>query len=80
MGRSVPIKLIVHAPETREGRDALARRVAQIQAGFVCQAVDHLPCADSRKPTLLRQVTAALAQPPHLPGQPLPSAKSGDSL
>lgn len=57
MGRkSVPIKIIVHAPKTEEGKRKLAQRVAGIHADIVYHTMNQLHCPVEQKKKLLNAV------------------------
>ena len=57
MGRkSAPIQVIVHYPKTEEGKQELARRVADVHADFVISTINRLNCPTSQKLELLQAV------------------------
>ena len=56
MGRSVPIHLIVHHPQTQEGKLELACRVAEVHANAVQRRIKELSCPNSQKLALLDAV------------------------
>lgn len=56
MRNSEPIKIIVHYPKTEEGRQELARRVADVHADFVISYIDKLNCPIKQKLELLQAV------------------------
>lgn len=56
MRKSAPIQVIVHYPGTEEGKLALARRVAEVHAGFVISAINKLNCPTKQKLELLQAV------------------------
>lgn len=49
MRTSAPIKVIVHYPKTEEGRQELARRVADVHADFVISSINKLDCPIKQK-------------------------------
>ena len=53
-----PINLIVHYPKTAEGREELAKRVADVHASAVTQRIKSLHCPTSQKLELLDAVIA----------------------
>ena len=53
MRTMAPVNLIVHHPQTDEGRDALARRVADVHAASVIRRLKALNCPTSQKQALL---------------------------
>ena len=53
IGKMVPIKLIIHYPNSEEGKEALARRVSDIHAAAVNQRLKSLTCPTSQKLELL---------------------------
>lgn len=56
MRTSAPIKVIVHYPKTEEGRQELARRVADVHADFVISYINKLDCPIKQKLELLQAV------------------------
>lgn len=56
MRRSAPFKLIVHMPQTAEGKAELAKRVASVHADAVTQRVKLLPCPTAQKLALLDSI------------------------
>ena len=56
MRTSAPIKVIVHYPKTEEGRQELARRVADVHADFVISSINKLDCPIKQKLELLQAV------------------------
>lgn len=54
--KSVPLSVIVHAPQTEEGKLALARQVAEVHADFVDQTIRKLSCPAEQKLRLLDAV------------------------
>lgn len=57
--RTDPIHLRVYYPKTPEGKEALARRVADIHASAVTQRIQSLNCPTSQKLELLDAVIAS---------------------
>lgn len=57
--RSAPIHVIVHRPKTEAGKQELARRVADVHADMVSQAIQRLTCPSGQKMELLDAVIAA---------------------
>ena len=57
MSRKSPeINVIVHYPQTEEGRRELARRVAGVHADMVSQYIQKLDCPTEQKEKLLDAV------------------------
>ena len=56
MRTSEPIKVIVHYPKTDEGKEELARRVAEVHADFVVSSINKLDCPIKQKLELLQAV------------------------
>ena len=56
MRRSAPINLIVHMPQTAEGKAELAQRVASVHADAVTQRMKALPCPTAQKLALLDSI------------------------
>lgn len=54
--RSAPINVIVHYPQTEEGKHDLAIRVADIHADMVNQCIKKLNCPSEQKALLLDTV------------------------
>ena len=54
MRTSAPIKVIVHYPKTEEGRQELARRVADVHTDFVISSINELNCPIKQKLELLQ--------------------------
>lgn len=59
MPHNAPVTVVLHAPTTEGGKQALAQRVSQAHAGFVLRALERLPCPARQKPDLLRAVMDA---------------------
>lgn len=53
MRRIAPINLIIHIPQTAEGKAELARRVASVHADAVTQRLTALSCPTNQKLALL---------------------------
>ena len=51
-----PITVIVHRPTTEEGKEELARRVADVHANAVMQRIKDLNCPDQQKLDLMDAV------------------------
>lgn len=51
--KSAPIHLIVHSPQTEEGKSELSRRTALIHADMVNHRLQGLDCPAEQKVTLL---------------------------
>jgi hypothetical protein len=51
-----PVNVIVHHPETKEGQDTLAKRVADVHASAVTQKIKLLNCPTAQKLELLDAV------------------------
>lgn len=56
MGVGTSIQMIVHFPQTEEGRRELARRVAEVHADFVLDTLHGLDCPARQKLELLQAV------------------------
>lgn len=56
MRKSAPINIIVHYPQTEEGKQELARRVASVHADYVLQKIQKLNCPTQQKQELLDAV------------------------
>ena len=56
MKNSVPIQVIVHFPNTEEGKQELAQRISQVHADFVISTIDKLNCPTKQKLKLLQAV------------------------
>lgn len=54
--KSAPINVIMHYPETEEGKQELARRVASVHADFTIQYIQNLKCPTEQKIQLLDAV------------------------
>ncbi|MFR1832655.1 MAG: hypothetical protein ACLSX5_05785 [Lachnospiraceae bacterium] len=57
--KSVPIHMIVHYPESEEGRRELAQRVAGVHADLVNQTIKKLICPSKQKAKLLDSIIKA---------------------
>lgn len=57
--KSVPIHMIVHYPESEEGRRELAQRVAGVHADLVNQTIKKLNCPSKQKAELLDSIIKA---------------------
>ena len=67
MRTSPPIQLVVHFPQTEDGRQELARRVADVHASFVISTIRNLNCSANQKLELLQTVidsTKGIYHPP----------------
>ena len=58
MRNSKPIQIIVHYPQTAEGRQELARRMAEAHADAVTARIKRLPCSAAQKQQLLDALIA----------------------
>ncbi len=56
MKNSVPIQVIVHFPNTEEGKQELVQRISQVHADFVISTIDKLNCPTKQKLELLQAV------------------------
>jgi hypothetical protein len=56
MRRSAPIQVIVHYPQTEEGKAELRRRVSEAHATFVIDTIKRLDCPLQQKQELLQAV------------------------
>ena len=54
-----PINVIVHYPQTDEGKRILARRMAGVHADWVCDKMKKLNCPAEQKTQLFNAVMAA---------------------
>lgn len=58
MKKSNPMNLVVYYPQTQEGRQALARRVAEVHANTVEMRIKRLTCPAPQKLQLLDAIIA----------------------
>lgn len=58
MRQSGKVNVIVYAPNTKAGRDALSQRVATIHANTVNSQILRLPCTMGQKLRLLDSIIA----------------------
>lgn len=56
MRKTPPIKIIVHYPQTRQGQQELAQRLADVHADAVVLAINKLDCPLKQKLDLLQAV------------------------
>lgn len=56
MRKTAPIQVIVHYPKTEEGKQNLAKRVAEVHADFVTTTINKLSCPTKQKLELLQAV------------------------
>lgn len=54
--RKQPVTVVVHHPETEEGRQMLARCVAQIHGELVRYRISQLSCPEKQKQEMLDSV------------------------
>lgn len=54
--KSNPINVVVHYPQTEEGRRGLAQRVASTHADMVYQTIQKLNCSSEQKVQLLDSI------------------------
>ena len=54
--KSNPINVVVHYPQTEEGRRELAQRVASAHADMVYQTIQKLNCSSEQKVQLLDSI------------------------
>jgi hypothetical protein len=54
--RSAPIHVIVHYPETEDGKRELANRAAGVHADVVQQTIQKLNCSSKQKMMLLDEI------------------------
>lgn len=59
MRTMAPINLVVHGPQTPEGRQALAQQVADVHAGAVAEQLQAQNCPISQKLALLEGILEA---------------------
>ncbi len=60
--KMAPVNVIVYYPKTEEGKDELARRVADVHASTVTQRIKSLNCPDRQKLELLDAVIETASQ------------------
>ncbi len=60
--KMAPVNVIVYYPKTEEGKDELARRVADVHASAVTQRIKSLNCPDRQKLELLDAVIDTVSQ------------------
>ncbi len=60
--KMAPVNVIVYYPKTEEGKDELARRVADVHASAVTQCIKSLNCPDRQKLELLDAVIETASQ------------------
>ena len=58
MGKKKTIHLVLHFPESEEGRQELSRRAAQIHAESILERIEGLHCPLEQKRKLLDAVIA----------------------
>ena len=56
MKTDMSIELIVHYPETEEGKQELARRISEVHADYVTSTINKLNCSVKQKLELLQAV------------------------
>ena len=56
MRKTPPIKIIVHYPQTQQGKQELAQRLADVHADAVVSAINKLDCPLKQKLDLLQAV------------------------
>ena len=56
MRKALPIKIIVHYPQTQQGMQELAQRLADVHADAVVSAINKLDCPLKQKLDLLQAV------------------------
>lgn len=56
MRTRAPLQVRVHFPQTEEGKQELARRVAEVHADFVLDTLNRLDCPAKQKLELLQAV------------------------
>ncbi len=54
--KSSPIQIIVHRPSTPEGKEALARQIADVHVSAVNQKLKSMNCPEQQKLELLDAV------------------------
>ena len=62
MRNQKPIKLLIYAPESEDGRLDLAKRVAAVHADTVSARIRELNCPKSQKQALLDAVIQTAAE------------------
>ncbi len=60
--KMAPVNVIVYYPKTEEGKDELARRVADVHASTVTQRIKSLNCPERQKLELLDAVIETVSQ------------------
>lgn len=59
--KSAPIHVIVHYPETAEGKQKLAERAASVHAALASQYIKKLHCPSKQKAQLLDAVIKSVS-------------------
>lgn len=77
MKNSPPIQMTVQTPDTEAGRQELARRVAELHADAVADALAGLPCPPRQKLELLQAVMDAVREAQRPAGPSAPRLLSG---
>ena len=60
--KSNPINVVVHYPQTEEGRRELAQRVANVHAETVLQTISKLNCTSEQKEKLLDAIIETVSK------------------
>ena len=58
MRKSTPVKIIMHYPNSDEGRQELARRVSDVHSDFAIRRIDKMNCPIKEKLRMLEAVAA----------------------
>ena len=61
-GRGFRIEVIVHMPKAKEDREEIRKRLAQLQAQFVLQYIEHLNCPLEQKQQLVDAVVHTILE------------------
>ena len=56
--KSTPVKIIMHYPNSDEGRQELARRVSDVHSDFAIRRIDKMNCPIKEKLRMLEAVAA----------------------
>ena len=59
--KSVPINVIMYYPQTEDGRQELAKRVAEVHADMVNRTIQKLNCTSEQKEKLLDAIMDTVA-------------------
>ena len=59
MKKNTPVTIIVHAPQTEDGRRKLAERVSELHADHIMETLTKLNCPQNQKLALLQAIIDA---------------------